>query len=495
MGIGEQGSDVTMSTMSSVGPRLKIGYVGVAFTSYYGIELNQYGRAIDGLTALAETLDFDLVAIHEPVTDLDLAKNAAREIEAQGVDFLMIQLATVASGELALPLVAAAPRIGLWGTPDPHQEGEIKLHSLVSVNHYASILTRYLRNDAPPYKWFFGHVEEPEFVERFAITARALRAIKRMSTASIGWIGGNSPGFLNMNFEETKVRSRFGTRVIAHEFAELAELTNAADPVEAKAVVAQLTSAAAEVLAGADGMERGAKLYLALKELATANSHSALAVQCWPKFQEVLGVAPCMAYSWMGSEDDFAVSCEGDVPGALTMLLLNELSDLPGSSTLLDMTALDPERGAMLMWHCGVSPRHFANDDGITWIDHPTLGRKSPETYGVAGDQVFAPQETTISYIGDNASEMLVVRARIEEHPAKGFDGTRGWFGGFELNGEPIDLAELVNTLVVRGHEHHYAVAQGDLSNELLEVAAWLNMRTVEPSAPAPYVQLPGVNC
>ena len=45
------------------------------------------------------------------------------------------------------------------------------------------------------------------------------------------------------------------------------------------------------------------------------------------------------------------------------------------------------------MWHCGVSPRHFANEDGIKWVDHTTLGRKTEKKYGVAGDQVFAPQE------------------------------------------------------------------------------------------------------
>lgn len=484
-----------MTDMQPNQPRLRIGYVGLAFTSYFGIELNQYGRAIDGLNALAERLDFDLVAIDEPVTDLALAESAARKLEDEQVDFLMIQLATVASGELVLPFASVAPRVGLWGTPDPHQEGEIKLHSLVSVNHYASILTRYLRDDAPPYKWFFGHVDDDEFVQRFEVTARALRAIKRMSSARVGWIGGNSPGFYNMNFEETKVRSRFGTRVFAHEFGELAALTESVDETEARRVVEDLTAAASQVRAGGDGMVRGARLYLALKEFATTNGYSALAVQCWPMFQEILGIAPCMAYGWLGSEDGFAVSCEGDVPGALSMLLLNGLSDRPGSSTLLDMTALDPATDTMLMWHCGVSPRHFANDDGITWIDHPTLGRKSPEVYGVAGDQVFAPQETTITYVGDNASELLVVRARIEEHPAKGFIGTRGWFGGFELNGEPIDLADLVNTLVVRGHEHHYAVGQGNSSDELLEIAAWLGMRTVERVETVRYLQRPGVNC
>ncbi|MCP3972941.1 MAG: hypothetical protein GY720_00445 [bacterium] len=478
----------------STRPRLRIGYVGVAFTSYSGVELNQYERAIEGLTKLAERLDFDLVALHDPVTDLDLAEAAARRLKGENLDFLMLQLATVASGELMLPFADVAPRLGIWGTPDPHQEGEIKLHSLVSVNHYASIVTRFLGADGPPYKWFFGHVENEQFLRRFEITARALRGIKRMSTARIGWIGGNSPGFYNMNFDEAKVRERLGTRVIAHEFDELVELTNAADSSQAELVVGDLTSAAAQVLAAPDAMHRGASLYLALKQLATANDYSALAVQCWPKFQEDLGIAPCMAYSWLGSEDSFAVSCEGDVPGALTMLLLNEMSDLPGSATLLDMTALDMDTMSMLMWHCGVSPRHFANEDGISWVDHPTLGRKSPEIFGVAGDQVFAPQETTVAYVGDSASEMLVVHARIEEHHSKGFDGTRGWFGEFELNGEPIELLDLVNTLVVRGHEHHYAVGQGDFTNELLEIAAWLEMRTVDRVGYADYLQRPGVN-
>ncbi|MFZ0548790.1 MAG: hypothetical protein WAM60_25290, partial [Candidatus Promineifilaceae bacterium] len=201
------------------------------------------------------------------------------------------------------------------------------------------------------------------------------------------------------------------------------------------------------------------------------------------------------AYSWLGSEDGMAVACEGDVLGALSMQLLNELSGAKGSSTLLDMTALDPESGTMLMWHCGVSPRHFANSDGIRWVDHTTLGRKSDTgPFGVAGDQVFGAQETTVSYIGDSGDTLLVLGSHIVEREAKGFDGTRGWFTKFELNQEPIELMDLINTLTVRGHEHHYAVGQGDVTTELLEVAAWLKMRTIDKIPYRDYLQLEGVN-
>ncbi|VAW04925.1 hypothetical protein MNBD_ACTINO02-2011 [hydrothermal vent metagenome] len=469
--------------------RLKVGYVGVAFTSYFAEEYNQYGRAIDGLRVLSEQMDFDLVSIAYPVTDVALAEKAANELRAGEVDYLMIQCASVASGELLPPLGAVAPRIGIWGTPDPDRDGPIKIHSLVAVNHYASIVRRYLGQDGPMFKWFFGHVDDDDFILPFVITVRALQAIKAMSTATVGWLGGNSPGFYNMEFDAEAVRERLGTRVVAHDFTEIVDRAHAVDESAARAVVADLTAAASEVLTSDTFMEQGARLYLALKGLAEDDGHAALAVQCWPKFQEIMGIAPCMAYSWLGSEDGFAVSCEGDVPGALSMLLLNELSDRPGSSTLLDMTALDVSTGSLLMWHCGVTPRHFANSDGIRWVDHTTLGRKSPQTFGVAGDHVFAAQDVTIAYVGSNASKLLVVRARIEERTVTGFDGTRGWFTAFELNGEPIELGDLVNTLITSGHEHHYAVAQGDLTDELLEIAAWLNMETINRIPRKNYLQ------
>ena len=187
-----------------------------------------------------------------------------------------------------------------------------------------------------------------------------------------------------------------------------------------------------------------------------------------------------MAYSWMGSEDGVAVSCEGDVQGSMSMLLLNYISNADKSSTLLDLATFDKKADAVQMWHCGVSPRHFANEDGIKWVDHTTLGRKTEKKYGVAGDQVFAPQETTTTYISNNGERILVLNSSIFEHTNKGFDGTRGWFRNIHLNRKKISSENLVNTLNIVGHEHHYAVGQGDHSKELIEFAAWNNLKLIE---------------
>ena len=478
----------------ATGRRLRVGYIGVAFGTYYADEHNQYGRAIGGLRRLADEMDFDLVAIDTGVPDMEAARAAAERLSSERIDFLMLQAAACASGELLEPLAGVAPRLGLWATPEPVLEGSIQLHSLVSINHYASIIRRHLRDRDIPFKWFFGHIDEPDTDRRLRVTIRALQGIKTMASARIGWIGGISPGFYNMQFDEANLEARFGTTIGSHSIREVVELARAIDEGSAASVVQGATDLATEVTAPALGMDRNARIYLALGQLIESEGYDALAVQCWPSFQEDFHVAPCMAYSLLGSEDGFAVSCEGDVPGAVSMLLMNSMSPAHGSSTLLDLTALDFESDAALLWHCGVTPRHFGGDNGIRWVDHVTLGRKSDVRYGVSGDLRFAPQQTTIAYTGDEFSEMFIATAEVVETGHAGFDGTRGWFSNFRLNGEPIKLVDLANTAVVQGHEHHYAVAQGDLSSELAEVAAWLGMRTTRPVPMRDYLQIDGLN-
>ncbi len=477
--------------------RLRIGYIGTSISSYFAGEYNQRPRAIAGLEQLAAQLDFELIALDEEFMTEAGSVRAAEVFRERQIDFLLLQTAACSMGEQLLPLVKAAPRLGLWATPDPEQEGEIKIHSLVSMSHFASILKRYLKHENIPFKWFYGHVETAEFRDRFAVTVRALTAVKNIERARIGWVGNLSPGFNDMIFDERLLRSRLGIAVLPHELAELVARAKAYDAAPVAATVADIKGAASQITVSEDSaFDRVTRLYLALRDMAAEFDYDALAVQCWPNFQSYYRVAPCMAYSWLGSEDGIAVSCEGDVLGAASMHLLNLLTGRQGSSTLLDMTALDPATQAMLMWHCGVSPRHFANDDGIKWVDHTTLGRKGADgPYGVAGDQVFAAQETTVSYIGDDGHSLLVIRADIIEHEKKGFDGTRGWFAQFELNQRPISLMDLVNTLTVRGHEHHFAVGQGDVTDELMEFAAWKNMRLIEHIPTTNYLQLEGVNC
>jgi hypothetical protein len=57
---------------------IRIGYVGVHIATYYAVEHGQLTRAIDGLTALADELGFELVARAGGVMDAEAAAAAAR---------------------------------------------------------------------------------------------------------------------------------------------------------------------------------------------------------------------------------------------------------------------------------------------------------------------------------------------------------------------------------------------------------------------------------
>ena len=477
--------------------KLRVAYVSLSLSAYFGEQLGYREQSVRGLEQLAQTWDFEFVAVDVIVSNESDAIRVANMLKQQEIDFLLIQNTSISIGEQLLPLLDVAPRIGLWSLPDPELNGEVQLHSLVALNEHASIIKRYLKHRDIPFKWFYDHVDTDMFKRRFGITVRALTAVKNMERARIGWIGGVSPGFYNMQVDPRRLNERLGVKVGEHEMAELVRRAEAQNPASVTAFGEQMRAAATEVTVKSSlAFDRVVRVYLALKEMIDEHDYDALAVQCWSKIQELYRIVPCMAYSWLGSEDGVAVSCEGDLQGAISMYLLNVLNGGTQSSTLLDMAALDPKTRAMMMFHCGVTPRHFANDDGIKWVDHVTLGRNSDdEPYGVAGDHIFAPQDdTTITYLGNDGGDVLVVRASIIEHELKGFDGTRGWFDHFELNKEQVDIWDLINTLTVRGHEHHFAVGIGDVTDELMEFTAWKNLNLVKKIPYADYLQLDGIN-
>jgi L-fucose isomerase-like protein len=472
--------------------KLRVGYVGTSIASYFATEYQQRKRAITGLETLADAWGFELIAIADEIMTIEAAEQAAERLRAEQIDFLLLQTAGCSIGEQILPLARVAPRMGLWATPEPHSDGDIKLHSFVSMSHFASILVQTLESEHIPFKWFYGHVETEEFQRPFGISVRALTAVKNMRQARIGWFGGLAPGFINMRFDTERLRDKLGVTVWRHELSDLIERAKGYDPEPVTQTSKEIYAAASAVrVSESAAFDRVTRLYLAMRDTVNEHGYDALAVSCWSEFQESFRIAPCMAYSWMGSEDGVAVSCEGDVYGAISMYLLNLLTGAHGSSTLLDMAVIDTVNPAALMWHCGVSPRHFANKDGIQWVDHVTLGRKSPNVYGVAGDQVFAANPATISYLSRSGDQLLVVGAEIVERENPGYAGTRGWFTNFTLNREPVTLHDLVHTLTSGGHPHHYAVGISDVTRELIEFASWTGIQRIVKRTYTDYLQLP----
>ena len=459
---------------------LKIGFVGTAISPYYAEEQEVRKNSEVHLKKILENFDVELISFHKTIFSKDDSVEAENLLKNK-VDFLLIQTSSCSSGEQLYPLCNISSKIGVWAVPDIEKEGGVKLHSLVSTSHYLGIIKKTLSKRKIKTKWFYNYADTDEFKNKFLITVKSLIAQKKLKQSRIGLIGGISPGFDNMIVDNDKIKQNIGTII---DEATILELVDKAKNFKQSIIdeeIKKIKNAATDItVSDDDSFNKVTRVYFALKQMREENNWDSLAVQCWSQFQELYGIAPCMAYGWMGSEDGIAVSCEGDVQGAISMLLLNYISNTEKSSTLLDLATFDREADAVLMWHCGVSPRHFANEDGIKWVDHITLGRKTEKKYGVAGDQVFQAQSSTTTYLGNNAERLLVLNSEIFNHTNKGYDGTRGWFKETKLNRLNISAENLINTLNMIGHEHHYAVGQGDHSKELLEFAAWNDLKLID---------------
>jgi hypothetical protein len=193
--------------------KLKVGLVGTYFANFDALKLKVYERSREEIQALADLLDFELVATEEGVQSHEEAERAARELQAAGVDFLLIQASSFSLGDVILPLVDVGARLGLWFLPEPSFEGQIPLNSLTGFNLFASILRLYLRERQIPFKWFYGGATTPRFRRRLEITIRALGALKRLSQTKIGLLGGAAPTFYNLDYDAASIAQRLGVQI------------------------------------------------------------------------------------------------------------------------------------------------------------------------------------------------------------------------------------------------------------------------------------------
>jgi L-fucose isomerase-like protein len=83
-------------------------------------------------------------------------------------------------------------------------------------------------------------------------------------------------------------------------------------------------------------------------------------VRCWPEFFTELGCAACGSSSML-NDGLIPASCEADVNGAITQLILQLISGAPVVDT--DIVSFDLDADTAVFWHCGKAPLSMADPD------------------------------------------------------------------------------------------------------------------------------------
>ncbi len=466
---------------------LKIGLVSSSQLSFPGDKRTAFEYTGQRLKTLEHELGFSLSIYPEDVITAEHAHTAVKVLEAEQIDFVLLQCTSFSAGFLA-PIFARIrnARLGLWAIPefDSMPEGCLPFNSFCSINMFSGIIGHYLNDFEVPIKWFYGDIDNPLFIDRFSVTVRALKAIKKMQHSKVGLIGGIAPGFDDLYDDERKLVRLFDGLEIArlHEYDEVKSLAEAVSTDAAAERVRKLKEGAKAIAPEAESLLTvNARFSIAYEQFIAKYGYDAIAVSCWPKFQNDYRFSVCAVLAEL-NDQGIPAACEGDLTSAISMLLLKYISD--DTPTLMDMSAFDIKDDSVLLWHCGPAAERFCQTSGyklgLNYSGAPHKCAGHATGIGVVRDMVFDEGQATIARLTGECDTMFLAGGQLMPANKPSFCGSRGWFGRLSLNGEPIGALDFVNTILVQRMQHHFPIVYGDYSSEIMEVMAWLRLKQEE---------------
>lgn len=439
----------------------RVGFVPLARTTF---DLSLASEITDTARLALRQSGLTLVGPESLVTDLEEATAAANGLAAQAIDLLVVLQATFADSTMVLRLAEAVDvPLLLWAVPEARSGGRLRLNSFCGVNLAAHALKRH----AHRYDYLYAPADDPQGLDQVHLLARAGRAYRLLREARIGRVGENPAGLDTCQLDGEALARRFGLEVVEIDLAGVFAGARQAAPREVDGVYEDLKAR----LGGLDdvdpmAMRRTLGAYLALRQIAKRHGGAGLAglaVRCWPEFFTDLGCAACGALSLL-TDDGIPCSCEADVNGTITQLLLQWVSGQPAFGT--DVVAFDLQDDSAVVWHCGLAPLSMA-DPAV----QPRATMHSNRRLPLLMEFPLRPGRVTLARLSEapGAYRLVVGSGEMLRAPMS-FSGTSGVLR-FDTPARRV-----LDTLLGEGLEHHVALTYGDHVPALLALARMLDL-------------------
>lgn len=474
----------------------KVGLISASQLSFPGDKHSVFLMNSKRLAEFQQELGFELCIYQNDVITAEDAYQAADWLREQKTDFILLQTTSFSAGFLA-PIFARIEgmKLGLWGIPEHAESGAVPFNSLCGIHMYSSIIGHYLCEYNILAKWFYGDVDDELFIDRFRITVKTLKAIKKMRYASVALIGGLAPGFDDLYDDERKLIHLFdGIQVNRlHEYDEIKKRAMGMDEkkvtkrMETEMILGKgFTHPTAKEMLGIN-----ARFALAYEQLVEEKDYDALAISCWPKFQDDYRFSVCAVIGEL-NDKGIVSACEGDLTSVVSMLFLKYLSDdIP---TLMDLSAFDRKDDTVLLWHCGPTSKRFCENRGFEYgLNYSGTAHEPNEVEvsgtGVVRDMVMDAGGITMARLSGEMDRMFLATGRIIERDKPSFHGSRGWVGELKIDGKSTTALDFFNTVIARKFQHHFPIIKGDYSDYVHEAMAWLSLQPIEAVSYQKYLQ------
>ncbi|MFH1086699.1 MAG: hypothetical protein V1772_13170 [Chloroflexota bacterium] len=416
------------------------------------------------------------------VQNLDQADGVAEYFRAQKVDGLVLCPLDFGDERSAVKI---AERLGvpvlLFATKEPAVvPGAAMARASDSYCGNLSMASGlYRRKIAFHYAGIF-FPDEPALRAALGEFASAVAVVKGLHNARIGQVGVRPPTFETVGYDEAAMISKFGQNVIYANMADIVDQAKglADDAPAVREVMADVRRTVPTVTVGDDYLLSAAKLEVALAAFFSANRLSALAVQCWPSIQRMMGISLCALYGRL-TQRHILTACEVDVLGALAMLVNYHAALGQAVPHFIDWTIQhreDPNK--LLAWHCGNAPVSLAADPAEVAL-RSRRDMQGTERIGSGDPQAglyqfqIKPGVVTFCRLAeyDNEWKMLIATGEIVPSDET-LAGTWSWV-------RVRDHAHLYRTLVEEGFIHHASMIHGDQTAALLQACKFLGILPV----------------
>lgn len=414
---------------------------------------------------------FKLIGPDDLITDLAAAQKLSRDLDAEIYDLLLVFQATFADSTMVSALVesSTAPCF-LWAVPEKPTGGRLRLNSLCGINLAGHALT--LRHKK--YDYAYAMPDDVQALSKIKAIAKAGFVKRKLQSARIGVVGEHPDGMDSCHLDAERLNQVFGLEIINLSLEQVFSYARSTSAESVSQVRAQLDKKLNN-LAELDQKPLSGSLsvYSALKQIAKEEKLDGLAVRCWPEFFTDLGCAACGAMSMLsdgfGGVNPLPCSCEADINGTVTQLVLQWLADAPAFGT--DLVGMDLVQDFSIIWHCGLAPLSMADPD---YQAHGTIhsNRKLP----LLMEFPLKPGEVTIARLNQSTGNLrwVIGRGEILSTQTPPFSGTSGYLRFSN------PASQILEALMREGMEHHISLTYGNHYPALAALARLLGMPVYE---------------
>ncbi len=410
---------------------------------------------------------FEVFFPHEKIVDIASLRVSIRECKAGGCQVLIVIQPTMSDGRLAPVLGQESPSpVIFWATPEKPDGSMISACSLVGAHAFAAALAQIGR----PFELVYGMPGERRTVAGLEGAVFRSFACSAITGSNVGLIGYHAPGFIDMHADPAALRGNLNVELFHFGIQEFLATVNAVAEEDAKADLAGFLKtgiALADDLSG-DDLLYSSRYFLAMKRLMDDASLNALAVRDWPELSS--SHWPFLAMARLSSEGH-AITCEGDVDGALSCLLA--YASGCGAAYLSDW--LEHDEHHITLWHGGAAP--FQMCKGPDSDLPPVIGRHFNNRNPAVVDATLTPDmPITLFRIWRMNGKYLFTAIEGETvEPRRHLLGTNG-VGRFET----VDVPGFFNRMIRQGFPHHPVIIRGHCKERLVAIVKNLGMAHAE---------------